>query len=360
MARGDQLRAPCGVCLRVLPRKHQTALRRPSPISPRAGFATKPSGHGIPDHDRRTDPDEVAAAFTWAAERARTGEGPTLIELVCFRVCGHAHHDDMLYLGKDTAPGWTYPPLAAGGYADPDQFAFWSARDPIARYAARLEAEGLVTAAEVDAMKAEAEAIVEAEARAVVDAAWPDPADVARGVFAPASAAAPSPALTVEPAPPFDQGARRFSKPSSSGCATRSKPTRGCSLRRGCGRPHGNAFLLLRPLLARFWRSHPERTARRRPCSGACVERAGGASDRRNEFNDFVATGLTSSSTTREDRYRWGMVPMVIRMPWADCAAGPYHSQNTEPWFFRTPGLKIVVPSTPHDARARWRRRRRP
>ncbi len=30
----------------------------------------------------------------------------------------------------------------------------------------------------------------------------------------------------------------------------------------------------------------------------------------------------------------------------------PYHSQNTEPWFYRTPGLKIVVPSTPHDARA--------
>jgi len=33
-------------------------------------------------------------------------------------------------------------------------------------------------------------------------------------------------------------------------------------------------------------------------------------------------------------------------------SAGPYHSQNTEPWFYRTPGLKIVVPSTPHDARA--------
>jgi 2-oxoisovalerate dehydrogenase E1 component beta subunit len=32
--------------------------------------------------------------------------------------------------------------------------------------------------------------------------------------------------------------------------------------------------------------------------------------------------------------------------------AGPYHSQNTEPWFYRTPGLKIVVPSTPFEARA--------
>jgi 2-oxoisovalerate dehydrogenase E1 component beta subunit len=53
-------------------------------------------------------------------------------------------------------------------------------------------------------------------------------------------------------------------------------------------------------------------------------------------------------------RYRWGgSVPMVLRMPWGGLRhAGPYHSQNTEPWFYRTPGLKIVVPSTPVDARA--------
>lgn len=44
---------------------------------------------------------------------------------------------------------------------------------------------------------------------------------------------------------------------------------------------------------------------------------------------------------------------MVVRMPWGGLRhAGPYHSQNTEPWFYRTPGLKIVTPSTPHDARA--------
>jgi 2-oxoisovalerate dehydrogenase E1 component beta subunit len=43
----------------------------------------------------------------------------------------------------------------------------------------------------------------------------------------------------------------------------------------------------------------------------------------------------------------------VVRMPWGGLRhAGPYHSQNTEPWFYRTPGLKIVVPSTPADARA--------
>ena len=44
---------------------------------------------------------------------------------------------------------------------------------------------------------------------------------------------------------------------------------------------------------------------------------------------------------------------MVVRMPFGGLRhAGPFHSQNTEPWFYRTAGLKIVVPSTPHDARA--------
>ena len=73
------------------------------------------------------------------------------------------------------------------------------------------------------------------------------------------------------------------------------------------------------------------------------------------QFNDFVATGFNQLvNNAAKIRYRWGgSVPMVVRMPWGGLRrAGPYHSQNTEPWFYRTPGLKIVVPSTPHDARA--------
>ena len=73
------------------------------------------------------------------------------------------------------------------------------------------------------------------------------------------------------------------------------------------------------------------------------------------QFNDFVATGFNQLvNNAAKIRYRWGgSVPMVVRMPWGGLRhAGPYHSQNTEPWFYRTPCLKIVVPSTPHDARA--------
>src|SRR6185436_2764771 len=73
------------------------------------------------------------------------------------------------------------------------------------------------------------------------------------------------------------------------------------------------------------------------------------------QFNDFVATGCNQLvNNAASARYRWGGgVPMVVRMPWGGLRhAGPYHSQNTEAWFHRTPRWTIVVHSTPHDARA--------
>ncbi len=85
---------------------------------------------------------------------------------------------------------------------------------------------------------------------------------------------------------------------------------------------------------------------------GACVGAAlaGQRPIGEMQFNDFVATGFNQLvNNAAKIRYRWGgSVPMVVRMPWGGLRhAGPYHSQNTEAWFYRTPGLKIVVPSTP-------------
>src|SRR5262249_22945275 len=132
-----------------------------------------------------TDPDAVAAAFAWAADRARGGNGPALIELVTLRMAGHAHHDDMLYLGRDPRPSWDYAaPDRSEAYADRDLFADWSARDPLVTYSARLQAEGIIAPGDLDRLKAEAEAVVEAEARAVINASWPDAASAAMGVFA--------------------------------------------------------------------------------------------------------------------------------------------------------------------------------
>src|SRR5881227_2345881 len=127
-------------------------------------FADKAVGYGIPAITiDGTDPEAIAAAFTWAAERARAGERPALIELIAMRMCGHAHHDDMLYLGKDPQASWSYPPLADGGYADRGLYEFWCGRDPIATYAAKLKID-------IEPWKREAQELVEREARAVIDA----------------------------------------------------------------------------------------------------------------------------------------------------------------------------------------------
>ena len=123
------------------------------------------------------------------------------------------------------------------------------------------------------------------------------------------------------------------------------------------GGKYGNAFLLLRPLLEEFGDRILNSPLAEGAVLGVCVGAAlaGQRPIGEMQFNDFVATGFNQLvNNAAKIRYRWGgSVPMVVRMPWGGLRhAGPYHSQNTEAWFYRTPGLKIVVPSTPADARA--------
>ncbi len=72
------------------------------------------------------------------------------------------------------------------------------------------------------------------------------------------------------------------------------------------------------------------------------------------QFADFVTSGFNQViNNLAKLHYRWGQnVDVVIRMPTgAGVGAGPFHSQSNEAWFFHTPGLKIVYPSNPYDAK---------
>lgn len=72
------------------------------------------------------------------------------------------------------------------------------------------------------------------------------------------------------------------------------------------------------------------------------------------QFADFVTCGFNQIvNNLAKSHYRWGQnADVVVRMPTgAGAAAGPFHSQSNEAWFFHTPGLKIVYPSNPHDAK---------
>lgn len=72
------------------------------------------------------------------------------------------------------------------------------------------------------------------------------------------------------------------------------------------------------------------------------------------QFADFVTCGFNQIvNNLAKVHYRWGQnADVVIRMPTgAGVGAGPFHSQSNEAWFFHTPGLKIVYPSSPYDAK---------
>jgi 2-oxoisovalerate dehydrogenase E1 component len=72
------------------------------------------------------------------------------------------------------------------------------------------------------------------------------------------------------------------------------------------------------------------------------------------QFADFVTEGFNQIiNNLAKVHWRWGQcADVVIRMPTgAGTAAGPFHSQSNEAWFFHTPGLKVVYPSNPYDAK---------
>jgi 2-oxoisovalerate dehydrogenase E1 component beta subunit len=233
--------------------------------------------------------------------------------------------------------------------------------------------EGLMQSGDLDRFKREAEARVEREARAVIDAPWPSPASAGTGVFAsepprvhvepldPSTRLATDtdaqlPAL--DPGLPFDKKGTTFLEAITAGVADalRADP-RVFVYGEDVGGLYGGAFLLLRPLLKEFGDRIINSPIAENAVFGIAVGAAlaGQRPIAEVQFNDFAATGFNQLvNNAAKQRYRWGgSIPMVVRMPWGGLRhAGPYHSQNTEAWFYRTPGLKIVVPSTPQDARA--------
>ncbi len=314
-----------------------------------ARFALKAAGYGIPGITIfGNDPDEVAAASTWAAERARAGKGPSLIELATYRRSGHAHHDDPRFHGAG----------AIKGYEFPEERAAWEAADPIALYEKRLLAELVLDAAGVAAIRAEIALRVEGVLKTVEAAPWPTRADIDNRVYAARVEAAPKTAPTQEKRMTYDEAIRQAL------VEAMERDPRVFVLGEDVGGRYGGAFGVTRGLVKQFGTARCLSTPISESAILGCAVGAALAGMRpvaEMQFADFVACGFNALvNNAAKAHWRFGRaVPMVVRLPCGGAtgnparlmSGGPFHSQCPEAWFLRTPGLKIVAPSTAADAK---------
>ncbi len=120
---------------------------------------------------------------------------------------------------------------------------------------------------------------------------------------------------------------------------------------------YGGAFKITDGFVAAFGK---ERVRNTPICESAVVSAANGLSINgfkaimEMQFADFVSTGFNPIvNLLAKQHYRWNeKADVVVRMPCGGgTQAGPFHSQTNEAWFTKTPGLKVVYPAFPYDAK---------
>jgi len=320
----------------------QTALRR---------FSAKAAGYGIPGITIfGNDPDEIAAATAWAAERGRAGKGPSLIELVTYRRSGHAHHDDDRFHGQKEQ--------GIAGYEFDEERALWEKADPVDLYERRLLDEGVLSKRDPESVRQDVANVVRDAASKVEKAAWPEPAHQVSRVFAERDSPRPGVAPSKTKSMAYDEAVRLAMQ------ELLEEDPRVFILGEDIGGRYGGAFGVTRGLAKRFG---PDRVVNTPLAESAIVGCGVGAAlmGKRAivemQFADFLAPGFNALvNNAAKLHWRYGKrVPLVVRLPYGGATGnmkkllggGPFHSQCPEGWFLRTPGWKIVAPSTPSDAK---------
>ncbi|HET6566469.1 MAG TPA: dehydrogenase E1 component subunit alpha/beta [Rhodothermales bacterium] len=291
------------------------------------------TGYGIPaEVVDGNDVQAVVEAVRRAAGRARTGAGPTLLEMKTFRMRGH-----------EEASGTKYVPE--------ELMKTWAEKDPIARFTQYLLAEGT--------MDEQAQAAIRS--------------DLEREVNEAAEYALARPEVTSTPeqerADLFASSVHEVVHPYGERRTIRFIDAVGEGLRQSMEEDarvvlmgqdvaaYGGVFKVTQGLLERFG---PERV-RNTPIMesgviGAAMGLALGGFKPvvEMQYADFISCGFNQVvNNLATTHYRWGApLNVTIRAPFGgSIGAGPFHSQSMEAWFCHTPGLKVVVPATPQDAK---------
>jgi len=299
-------------------------------------FIDKAIGYGIPKEDAiQIDGNNILEVYSTVkeiAESVRKNPRPIILECMTFRVRGH-----------EEASGTKYYPE---GMIDE-----WSKKDPVALYEQFLLEEKLITQAEVEEMNLKLKNKINTNLKAAY--AEPDievnTEEEFEDLFAPFSNA--------EIAPSTTKKKMRFIDAIKDGLRESMRKHDRLVLMGQDIAEYGGVFKVTEGFLEEFGKGRVRNTPL---CESAIVGAGLGLSMKGHkamvemQFADFVTCGFNQIvNNLAKLHYRWAEnADVVVRMPTGGgAAAGPFHSQSNEAWFFHTPGLKIAYPAFPSDAK---------
>ncbi|MEI7473007.1 MAG: dehydrogenase E1 component subunit alpha/beta [Chitinophagaceae bacterium] len=265
---------------------------------------------------------------------------PYLIECMTFRMRGH-----------EEASGTKYVPSAL--------FELWDKKDPVKNYEQFLLESGLLTDITITDIRNEIKKHIESELSMAYDAT-PMQVNMAEELSDVYAVRKDRPALVLNNhslSATAAQGEKRFIDGIKEGLQQSMRKHPNLILMGQDIAEYGGAFKITEGMLEEFGKARIRNTP---ICESAIVGAALGLSLEgykammEMQFADFATVGFNQIvNNLAKIHYRWGQkADVVIRMPTGGgVGAGPFHSQSNEAWFVHTPGLKIVYPSTPGDAK---------
>jgi len=270
---------------------------------------------------------------------------PYLIECMTFRMRGHEEASGVKYVPKHL-------------------FEEWEKRDPISNYEQWLIQETLMTAAEIEDIRAEWKQYIERELELgfMAEKMIPNTEEELADVYMPYQRKPQTLVIDNSSAGYRYEGsdakeATKFIGAITDGLDMSMQQHPNLVLMGQDIAEYGGAFKVTEGFVSKYGKGRVRNTPL---CESAIVGTALGLSLEGHkammemQFADFVTVGFNQIiNNLAKIHYRWGQhADVVIRMPTGGgVGAGPFHSQSNEAWFMHTPGLKIVYPSTPMDAK---------
>jgi 2-oxoisovalerate dehydrogenase E1 component len=268
---------------------------------------------------------------------------PYLIECMTFRMRGH-----------EEASGTKYVP--------PELFKIWELKDPVKNYEEYIKSIGIADEAMIGKIKNEFKEKIESELAIGFNTNHivPDTEEELEDVFA--ARQQKSDVRVIDNSKPFHDSRLishdlRIIDAISEGLKQSMQKHPNFVLMGQDIAEYGGAFKITEGFVKEFGK---ERVRNTPLCESAIVGAAlglsleGYKSMMEMQFADFVSVGFNQIvNNLAKINYRWGQnADAVIRMPTGGgVGAGPFHSQSNEAWFTKVPGLKVVYPSTPIDAK---------